>query len=89
MKKLLLTITLGILLGFTSFAQPSNDYIGNALLMGACGSIFSASNAGATDAYSSSKAGCGTYQYNFDCNNSTGNNGSGNEAGYTIENDIW
>jgi hypothetical protein len=77
------------LLSSSLFAQPSNDYIGNSLIMNSCGGIFSASNAGATDAYSSSQPGCGTYQNNFDCNNSTGNNGSGTEVSYTIENDIW
>jgi hypothetical protein len=89
MKKLLLTIISTVLLGFISFTQPSNDYIGNALLMNACNQVFSASNAGATNNYSSSQGPCGTNGRNFDCNTSTGNNGSGHEVSYTIENDIW
>jgi hypothetical protein len=89
MKKLLFTIISIVLLGFISFAQPSNDYIGNSQLINACGTSFNTTNSGSTANYSSTQSGCGSNNRDLDCNTSTSPSGSGMDAAYTVENDIW
>jgi hypothetical protein len=68
---------------------PSNDYIGNAQVISQCGISFTTTNLNATSNYSVTQSGCGTYNGNLDCNNTTSHSGAGDDVTYTVENDIW